>query len=184
MGLRDGFPARLQDLSDHCLTSYFKDATMPPPESEVLRGQEEVAAVVGQGIINENYVGKPSHPMDTEDLEAALNYERSRQASFRSFQSSRSSFCSFKSIGKFSTWGSFKSFKSGVSLTSFLSAKWDVNDAPGGREVAMVAPLPRAPKVEAKLEMKKKNNDFTFLLIFSTGILLALLSAAFAIGLW
>ena len=158
---------------------------MPPPESEVLRGQEEVAAVVGQGIINENYVGKPSHPMDTEDLEAALNYERSRQASFRSFQSSRSSFCSFKSIGKFSTWGSFKSFKSGVSLTSFMSAKWDVNDAPGGREVAMVAPLPRAPKFDSKLEKKKKkDNDCTFLLILSTGILLALLSAAFALGLW
>ena len=157
----------------------------PPPEPEELRGKEEVTAEGGHGIINENYVGKPPQPVDMEDLEAAVNCERSRQeASFRSLRSSPSSFCSFKSVGRFSRWGSFKSFKSGVSLTSFMSAKWDVTDPHGGREVAMVAPLPRAPKFDAKLEKKKKDNDCTFLLMLSTGILLALLSAAFALGLW
>ena len=153
------------------------------PVSEELRGQVEVAAGGGLGIINENYVGKPPQHMDMEDLEAAVYCERSRQqASFRSLRSSQSSFCSFKSVGRFSRWGSFKSC---VSLASFMSAKWDVTDPHGGREVAMVAPLPRAPKFDSKLEKKKKrDNDCTFLLIFSTGILLALLSAAFALGLW
>ena len=142
------------------------------------RGQQEVAAVGGLGE-------ESPRPLDQEDLEAAANCERSRQASFRSLRSSQSSFCSFKSVGRFSRWGSFKSFKSGVSLASFMSAKWDATDPPaGGREVAMVAPLPpRAPKFDAKLEKKKRSNDCTFLLIFSTGILLALLCAAFALGL-
>merc|ERR1712192_110592 len=114
-----------------------------------------------------------------EDLEAARNCERSRQASFRSLRSSQSSFCSFKSVGRFSKWGSFKS---AISLTSFMSAKWDVTEpAAGGREVAMVAPFPRAPKFDARLEKKNtRRNDCTFLLILSTGILLALFSAAFA----
>jgi len=152
------------------------------PVSEELRGQVEVAAGGGLGIINENYVGKPPQPMDMEDLEAAVYCERSRQqASFRSLRSSQSSFCSFKSVGRFSRWGSFKSC---VSLASFMSAKWDVTDAPAGREVAMVAPLPRAPKFDAKLEKKKRSNDCTFLLILSTGILVSLLSAAFALVLW
>ena len=158
----------------------------PPPEPEELRGKEGVAAEGGHGIINENYVGKPAQPVDMEDLEAAVNCERSRQeASFRSLRSSPSSFCSFKSVGRFSRWGSFKSFKSGVSLTSFMSAKWDVTDPHGGREVAMVAPLPRAPRIDPKLEKKRvKGNDCAFLLIFFTGILLAMMSAAFALCLW
>merc|ERR1719175_386148 len=95
------------------------------PLSETI-GQQEVAAV-----------GESPQPLDQDDLEAAANCERSRQASFRSLRSSQSSFCSFKSVGRFSRWGSFKSFKSGVSLASFMSAKWDVTDPPaGGREVA------------------------------------------------
>ena len=148
---------------------------------EALRGQHEVAAVGGLG--EDDACKTPQH-LHAEDLEAARNFERSRQASFRSLRSSKSSFCSFKSVGRFSKWGSFKSFKSGVSLTSFLSAKWDVTEPPaGGREVAMVAPLPRAPKFDAKLEKKSSRNDCTFLLILSTGILLALFSAAFALGL-
>ena len=151
------------------------------PPLEAPRGQQEVAALGGLG---ENDVGKTPEHHHAEDLEAALNCERSRQASFRSLRSSQSSFRSFKSVGRFSKWGSFKSFKSGVSLTSFMSAKWDVTEPPaGGREVATVAPFPRAPKFDAKLEKKSSRNDCTFLLILSTGILLALFSAAFALGL-
>ena len=151
------------------------------PPLEAPRGQQEDAVVGGLG---ENDVSKTLQLLHAQDLEAARNFERSRQASFRSLRSSRSSFCSFKSVGRFSKWGSFKSFKSGVSLTSFMSAKWDVTEPPaGGREVAMVAPFPRAPKFDAKLEKKTSRNDCTFLLILSTGILLALFSAAFALGL-
>ena len=151
------------------------------PPLEAPRGQQEDAVVGGLG---ENDVSKTLQLLHAQDLEAARNFERSRQASFRSLRSSRSSFCSFKSVGRFSKWGSFKSFKSGVSLTSFMSAKWDVTEPPaGGREVATVAPFPRAPKFDAKLEKKSSRNDCTFLLILSTGILLALFSAAFALGL-
>ena len=150
------------------------------PPGEAPRSQQEVIAV---GDLGENGVTKPPQHLHSDDLEAARNCERSRQASFRSLCSSQSSFCSFKSVGgRFSKWGSFKS---AISLTSFMSAKWDVTEPHGAREVAMVAPFPRAPKFDPKLEKKKtRRNDCTFLLILSTGILLALFSAAFALGLW
>merc|ERR1712192_97663 len=108
------------------------------------RGQQELAAA---GDLGGNK--KPPQHLHSDDLEAARNSERSRQASFRSLRSSQSSFCSFKSVsGRFSKWGSFKS---AISLTSFMSAKWDVTEP----QVAMVAPFPRAPKFDPKLEKKK-----------------------------
>ena len=171
--------------AEHSLKVATMPQNSPPLVSDIPRDQEDVASVGGLEIINENYVGRPAQPMDMEDLEAALNCERSRQPSFRSLRSSQSSFCSFKSVGRFSRWGSFKSCKSAVSLTSFMSAKWDLTDQPAGREVAMVAPLPRAPRIDPKLEKKRvKGNDCAFLLIFFTGILLAMMSAAFALCLW
>ena len=165
-----------------CEVASARFAIMPQnvPSGGVPGGQLVMVAVPAVVGLGDDDLVKPSQVLD---LEAAASSERSRQASFRSLQSSQSSLRSFKSVGRFSRWGSFKSFKSGTSLASFMSARWD-HDPPGGREVAMVAPVPRAPKIDVKLEKKKKNNDCTFLLILSTGILLALLATAFALGLW